>query len=87
MSYEDVRKILRGQKAKYATERRPNKGCMPEVAWDIMRAAYNANMRERPSAMLLTKSLRAVFLSGVRHAVYLVFFQFRQRSSFSLCLG
>ena len=37
MSYEDVRRTLRENKVKFITEHWPNKGCSPEVAWDIIR--------------------------------------------------
>ena len=37
MSFDDVRGYLKSQKILFNTEHWPNKGCTPEVAWDIIR--------------------------------------------------
>ena len=37
MNIEDVKKILTLENTKFVCEHWPNKGCIPEVAWDIIR--------------------------------------------------
>ncbi|MBP5738278.1 MAG: hypothetical protein J6X38_04275, partial [Abditibacteriota bacterium] len=37
MSFNEVKNLLRGKGLKFRTEHWPNKGCTPEVAWDIIR--------------------------------------------------
>lgn len=37
MSFDDVKKHLRKKQIHFHTENWPNKGCDPEVAWDIIR--------------------------------------------------
>ncbi|MBO7393812.1 MAG: hypothetical protein J6U98_06385 [Abditibacteriota bacterium] len=37
MSFNEVKNLLRGKGLKFRTEHWPNKGCAPEVAWDIIR--------------------------------------------------
>ena len=37
MSFDEVRNYLKAQKVIFNTEHWPNKGCTPEVAWDIIR--------------------------------------------------
>jgi len=37
MSFDEVRNYLKTQKVIFNTEHWPNKGCTPEVAWDIIR--------------------------------------------------
>lgn len=37
MSFAEVRDYLKTQKIRFNTELWPNKGCTPEVAWDIIR--------------------------------------------------
>ena len=37
MSVAEVRDYLKTQKIRFNTELWPNKGCTPEVAWDIIR--------------------------------------------------
>ncbi len=37
MSFDEVKGLLREKQMKFHTENWPNKGCDPEVAWDIIR--------------------------------------------------
>ena len=37
MSFDEVRDYLKSKKIRFNTERWSNKGCTPEVAWDIIR--------------------------------------------------
>ena len=37
MSFDEVKELLRKKQIKFNTENWPNKGCDPEVAWDIIR--------------------------------------------------
>ena len=43
MSYEAVCKTLRKNNVKFTTEHWPNKGCSPEVAWDIIRVGEDVS--------------------------------------------
>ena len=44
MPYETVIEHLKSTNVKYRTEHWPNKGCSPEVAWDIIRIGESVSM-------------------------------------------
>lgn len=44
MSFDEVKDYLRNNNIKFNTENWPNKGCDPEVAWDIIRVGKNISI-------------------------------------------
>lgn len=44
MSFDTVIKKLKENNVRYITEHWPNKGCSPEVAWDIIRIGNNISV-------------------------------------------
>ncbi len=44
MSYDEVRTLLQSERTPYNTEHWPNKGCTPEVAWDIIRIGASISL-------------------------------------------
>jgi len=44
MSFDEVREYLKQQKIQFNIERWPNKGCTPEVAWDIIRIGKDVSI-------------------------------------------
>ena len=44
MSFKEVKELLREKHVQFNTENWPNKGCDPEVAWDIIRIGKNISI-------------------------------------------
>ena len=44
MSFDEVKEYLKKNNIKFNTENWPNKGCDPEVAWDIIRVGKNISI-------------------------------------------
>lgn len=44
MSFEEVKTLFRKKHIKFNTENWPNKGCTPEVAWDIIRVGKDISI-------------------------------------------
>ena len=44
MSFEEVKTLFREKHIKFNTENWPNKGCTPEVAWDIIRVGKDISI-------------------------------------------
>lgn len=44
MSFDEVKEYLKNNKIKFNTENWPNKGCDPEVPWDIIRVGKNISI-------------------------------------------
>lgn len=44
MPFDEVCKLLKANQVKYQTEHWPNKGCTPEVAWDIIRIGKDVSL-------------------------------------------
>lgn len=44
MSFDEVKKLLREKRIPFNVENWPNKGCSPEVAWDIIRVGKDISI-------------------------------------------
>ena len=44
MQFEEVKRLIRERRIQFNTENWPNKGCDPEVAWDIIRIDKNISL-------------------------------------------
>ena len=68
-TFADVRDYLKSQKIRFNTEHWPNKGCTPEVAWDIIRVGDFLSIffaRGKMFKMYFENSYSGALVNGIR---------------------
>ncbi len=68
MSFEEVKELLRGKHIRFNTENWPNKGCDPEVAWDIIRMGKNVSIffaKKRMFKIYFENDFEGVLANGI----------------------
>jgi len=68
MDYSTVRNMLTDSGIKYTIEHWPNKGCMPEVAWDIIRIENGISLffaKDRMFKMYFERGFEGALNNGI----------------------
>ncbi len=69
MSFDEVRNYLKSQKVQFNSEHWPNKGCTPEVAWDIIRVGDFLSIffaKGKMFKMYFENSYTGALINGIR---------------------
>jgi len=68
MSFDEVKEYLKKNNIKFNTENWPNKGCDPEVAWDIIRVGKNISIyfaKNRMFKIYFENDFRGTLANGI----------------------
>ena len=68
MSFDEVKNLLRERQINFNTENWPNKGCDPEVAWDIIRIGNDISIffaKNRMFKIYFENDFSGVLINGI----------------------